>query len=94
MCLRGLFFNPYSVKRTACAFTRPHIEIAHGAQRHACQNAATAARNPRGRVIAAPASLRLVLVSLLARGHLLLEDVPGVGKTTWPNACRPGDRAL
>lgn len=33
-------------------------------------------------VVLAPASLRLVLVSLLARGHLLLEDVPGVGKTT------------
>lgn len=33
-------------------------------------------------VILPPASLRLVLVSLLARGHLLLEDVPGVGKTT------------
>ncbi|HEY6527369.1 MAG TPA: MoxR family ATPase [Cellvibrionaceae bacterium] len=33
-------------------------------------------------VIMPPSSLRLVLVSLLARGHLLLEDVPGVGKTT------------
>src|SRR5579862_9356481 len=28
------------------------------------------------------AVLRLMLVALLARGHILLEDVPGVGKTT------------
>ena len=27
-------------------------------------------------------ALGLVLVALLAEGHLLLEDVPGVGKTT------------
>jgi len=26
--------------------------------------------------------VRLALVSILARGHLLLEGVPGVGKTT------------
>lgn len=29
-----------------------------------------------------PELVRLALVGLLARGHLLLEDVPGVGKTT------------
>ncbi len=28
-----------------------------------------------------PATLRLILVTLLSGGHLLLEDVPGVGKT-------------
>src|SRR5947207_437373 len=27
-------------------------------------------------------ALRLALVSMLSRGHLLIEDVPGVGKTT------------
>ena len=27
-------------------------------------------------------AVRLALVCLLARGHLLIEDVPGVGKTT------------
>ena len=26
--------------------------------------------------------VRMALVCLLARGHLLIEDVPGVGKTT------------
>src|SRR5258708_13743805 len=30
--------------------------------------------------------LRLSLACLLARGHLLIEDVPGVGKTTLPHA--------
>jgi len=30
--------------------------------------------------------IRLVLVGLLARGHLLIEDVPGVGKTTLAHA--------
>jgi hypothetical protein len=28
--------------------------------------------------------IRLALACLLARGHLLIEDLPGVGKTTWP----------
>ena len=36
-----------------------------------------------GRVIRGkPEALRLALVSMLSRGHLLIEDVPGVGKTT------------
>ncbi|MGB5366678.1 MAG: MoxR family ATPase, partial [Polyangiales bacterium] len=30
--------------------------------------------------------IKLSVVSLLARGHLLLEDVPGVGKTTLARA--------
>src|SRR5271169_6338699 len=30
--------------------------------------------------------IRLSLVALLARGHLLIEDVPGVGKTTLAQA--------
>src|SRR5271165_1199413 len=29
-----------------------------------------------------PEAVRLAVVCLLARGHLLIEDVPGVGKTT------------
>ena len=36
-----------------------------------------------GRVIRGkPDSIRLVLIALLAGGHILLEDVPGTGKTT------------
>ncbi|MCX6625802.1 MAG: MoxR family ATPase [Acidobacteria bacterium] len=34
--------------------------------------------------------VRLSLVSLLARGHLLIEDVPGVGKTTLAQALARG----
>src|SRR4029077_12513117 len=30
--------------------------------------------------------IRLTIVALLARGHLLIEDVPGVGKTTLAHA--------
>ena len=33
-----------------------------------------------------PEVIRLSLVCLLARGHLLIEDVPGVGKTTLAQA--------
>jgi MoxR-like ATPase len=30
--------------------------------------------------------IRLVVVGLLARGHILIEDIPGIGKTTLANA--------
>ena len=33
-------------------------------------------------VIGAPRAVRLALACLVARGHLLIEDLPGVGKTT------------
>jgi MoxR-like ATPase len=33
-------------------------------------------------IIGKPETLQFVLISLLCRGHLLLEDVPGLGKTT------------
>ena len=33
-----------------------------------------------------PQAVRLSLATILARGHLLLEDVPGVGKTTLARA--------
>jgi MoxR-like ATPase len=33
-------------------------------------------------VVGAPHAVRLSLACLLARGHLLIEDLPGVGKTT------------
>src|SRR5215510_14273273 len=31
-------------------------------------------------------AIQLALIALLARGHLLIEDVPGVGKTTLAQA--------
>ena len=40
-----------------------------------------------GRVIVGkPASVELLLVALLSQGHVLLEDVPGLGKTTLAKA--------
>src|SRR5258708_3294069 len=33
-----------------------------------------------------PEAVRFALVALIARGHLLIEDVPGVGKTTLARA--------
>ncbi|MBW9273991.1 MAG: MoxR family ATPase [Candidatus Thiodiazotropha sp. (ex. Lucinisca nassula)] len=37
-------------------------------------------------IIGKPDTLRLVMISLLCRGHLLLEDLPGLGKTTLAKA--------
>src|SRR5947208_1870741 len=39
-----------------------------------------------GVLLGKPDAIRLALVALLADGHLLLEDVPGVGKTTLAKA--------
>ena len=40
----------------------------------------------RGRVLLREETLRLALAALLFGGHLLLEDVPGTGKTTFAKA--------
>jgi MoxR-like ATPase len=37
-------------------------------------------------ILGKPAQVRLCIACLLARGHLLIEDVPGVGKTTLAHA--------
>ena len=37
-------------------------------------------------ILGKPRQLRLALACLLSRGHLLIEDVPGVGKTTLAHA--------
>ncbi|HUI58571.1 MAG TPA: MoxR family ATPase [Steroidobacteraceae bacterium] len=37
-------------------------------------------------ILGKPAQVRLCVACLLARGHLLIEDVPGVGKTTLAHA--------
>lgn len=39
-----------------------------------------------GIILGKPRQLRLCVACLLARGHLLIEDVPGVGKTTLAHA--------
>ena len=53
----------------------------------AAQAAARALEANVGRVIRGkPEVIRWAVVSLLARGHVLIEDVPGVGKTTLAQA--------
>lgn len=42
--------------------------------------------NIRRVLVGKPETVRLAIVALLARGHLLIEDVPGVGKTTLAQA--------
>ena len=41
----------------------------------------TLVSNVAGVVVTSPANLRLALLGLFAQGHVLLEDLPGVGKT-------------
>jgi len=43
-------------------------------------------RNVGQALVGKPEVVRLAIVALLARGHLLIEDVPGVGKTTLAQA--------
>lgn len=47
----------------------------------------TEAQTQLGRIVLGkPRQIRLALACMLARGHLLLEDLPGVGKTTLAHA--------
>jgi MoxR-like ATPase len=51
------------------------------------QTVARALQENIGRVIVGkPATVELLLVALLSQGHVLLEDVPGLGKTTLAKA--------
>src|SRR2546423_12490618 len=46
-----------------------------------------ALRNAIGRIVKGKdATIQLAVVALIAEGHLLIEDVPGVGKTTLGHA--------
>src|SRR5689334_4953469 len=53
----------------------PHLSVS---QRAAIQNWVEVIRQV---VVIEPAKLELVLAAFLAQGHVLLEDVPGIGKT-------------
>jgi MoxR-like ATPase len=43
-------------------------------------------RNIDGVILGKPDTVKLVVTSLLARGHLLIEDIPGIGKTSLARA--------
>jgi len=47
---------------------------------------ATLVTNIEKAIVGKRESVKMVLIGLLARGHLLIEDVPGVGKTTLARA--------
>jgi MoxR-like ATPase len=53
---------------------------------HAAKLAALVRENIARVMIGADEAIELLLVALLAEGHVLLEDVPGVGKTTLAKA--------
>src|SRR5512143_4114403 len=58
---------------------RPTASDALGALRRVEENVARVIRGKQD-------AIRLSLTALLARGHLLVEDIPGVGKTTLARA--------
>jgi MoxR-like ATPase len=60
---------------------QPPPVAAPGAVPHAADLLARLSVNVQAAAVVDPAKLRLILAALLARGHLLLEDVPGIGKT-------------
>ena len=62
------------------------IEPAVGEAAAAAEMAARVVENLASAVHASPETLRLPLLCLLAEGHVLVEDVPGVGKTVLAKA--------
>jgi MoxR-like ATPase len=67
------------------------MESTHGSTTPATSGSDAAAlqravQTLEGIILGKPAQVRLCLACLLARGHLLIEDVPGVGKTTLAHA--------
>jgi len=63
----------------------PGIAVATGADLNAAALARVLATLETV-ILGKPTQIRLCLACLLARGHLLIEDVPGVGKTTLAHA--------
>jgi MoxR-like ATPase len=63
----------------SAASTRTASDHAVGAVREVQANIAKVIRGK-------PEAIRMCLTALLARGHLLIEDIPGVGKTTLARA--------
>src|SRR5512141_1147954 len=56
------------------AQTTPNVEIIQSLARRVSENVARV-------ILGKPQEIQLVLVALLCHGHVLIEDVPGVGKT-------------
>ncbi len=43
-------------------------------------------KNIEGVILGKPEVVKLTVTALLARGHILVEDIPGIGKTTLARA--------
>jgi MoxR-like ATPase len=61
--------------------TRPLPRAPALVERDSAELVARLTANIEAAVVVERAKLRLIIAALLARGHVLLEDVPGVGKT-------------
>src|SRR6516225_5103767 len=70
-------FLPQALLSPAPAFDSKPMSISA-----ASRDAASIAARVGEVVLGKPQQIRLAVACLLARGHLLIEDVPGVGKTT------------
>ena len=63
------------------------VRSAHASQRHHRRSASPpCSRSSTAIVVGKDEPLKLALACLLARGHLLIEDIPGVGKSTLAQA--------
>jgi MoxR-like ATPase len=71
------------------AITSSPVQAAELSQTEATETAAAAARvreNVARVIVGKDAVIELLLVALLSDGHILIEDVPGTGKTTLAKA--------
>src|SRR5215467_13157510 len=64
------------------AGVEPELELAEGVEARIGELQAAIEGVIRGK----SETVKFALIALLARGHLLIEDVPGIGKTTLANA--------
>ncbi len=73
---------PETVRTQPAALVRPAPEGFEAAQKklHALE------RNVQSVIVGKDDAVRLALVPLVCRGHLIIEDVPGIGKTTLAKA--------
>jgi MoxR-like ATPase len=87
--------DPYAQQQLATGATHPtaeHSQNNHHTYRPATpldelgQAAQRIAANVERVLVGKPEVVRIALVTLLAEGHLLVEDVPGVGKTSLAKA--------
>src|SRR3982750_3268993 len=62
------------------------IDSAQIANRHAVEQIERLQQAVETVIKGKPEAIRLAIVTLIAAGHLLVEDVPGVGKTTLAHA--------